>query len=271
MNQLDSFLNVASVLHELFKEEDVMISIASREKVVSYKPGLTIDVGNEGDDVIPGDSLYEAIQTGEVQKMYVPREVRGVPFRAVTAPLFNDKNEIVGAIGIAWGLERQEEVSHLAENLATNLEQISASVNDIVSMAQQSANFQDEIMDSVKDMETKAEETSNITEFIKKISSQSHLLGLNAEIEAARAGEHGRGFAVVSTEIRKLALDSENSVKSIEQTLLDIQEALSIIADKVSQNTGNIQSQTAATEEINAAIEELNPLADRLIDLAKQL
>jgi len=54
---------------------------------------------------------------------------------------------------------------------------------------------------------------------IVDIADRINMLSLNASIEAARAGEHGRGFAVVANEIGKLASQTGESVKEIENVL----------------------------------------------------
>lgn len=76
------------------------------------------------------------------------------------------------------------------------------------------------------------------TEIITSIAEETNLLSLNASIEAARAGESGRGFAVVAAQIQKLAEQSNESSRTIE----DITNALIKNSDEAVEIMSRVHS-----------------------------
>ena len=88
---------------------------------------------------------------------------------------------------------------------------------------------------------------------IQEIAEQTNLLALNASIEAARAGDAGRGFGIVANEIRKLAEQSDQSSKNIDQIITTIQkESATMVgvldeAMVVSTTTSNLLNDASAS------------------------
>jgi methyl-accepting chemotaxis protein len=78
---------------------------------------------------------------------------------------------------------------------------------------------------SAKATESLAQATDQVREFVtlvQKIARQSKLLALNAAMEAARAGEQGEGFAVVATEVRRLAATATEAAERTAALMKDV-------------------------------------------------
>ncbi len=77
---------------------------------------------------------------------------------------------------------------------------------------------------------------------INDISDQINLLSLNAAIEAARAGDAGRGFAVVADEVSKLADQTANSLKEINQIISKNEDEISMGLNQIMETTGVLKT-----------------------------
>ncbi len=271
MNDLECLLQVGPILKELFEDEDVMIAITDRKEILEFIPGKTMVFGKKGDRLVRGEGLIEVIESGKTHREKVSKDVLGLPYKTVAVPIRDEKRQVIGTIGFGWSLDWHERMTQISENLVSSLQQISASISEIANTAQEVASVQQSMVDSARQTKQDANQATKITDVIKNLSSQSHMLGLNAAIEAARANEHGRGFAVVANEVRKLASDSRNSVVQIEQGLRNMAESIDHILQQITSNTNHVTSQAAATQEILQAIQQLNELSQHLNELANEV
>ncbi|MFK7952202.1 MAG: methyl-accepting chemotaxis protein [Ekhidna sp.] len=105
------------------------------------------------------------------------------------------------------------EISNSGSEMAIN---VMETMNDI-------SQFSEKTSQSMKVLTKRSEDINRTLGVITEIASQTNLLALNAAIEASSAGDSGRGFSVIAEEIRKLAEDSKNSAREIENLIREVQ------------------------------------------------
>ena len=119
-----------------------------------------------------------------------------------------------------------EETNHEVHNLlefANNMSQSTVEAKEVLveleKINKEAEQYIDVIAEQTATTNESAMKINEATKLITSIAEETNLLSLNASIEAARAGEQGRGFAVVAAEIQKLAEQSNESAKQIEEII----------------------------------------------------
>ncbi len=163
----------------------------------------------------------------------------------------------------------QYKLKNMAHNLHDTISQIAAAMQELAASSTEVTANEHSLNEEIRDVHVVSEEINQVLDGIKRIADQTNLLGLNASIEAARAGEHGRGFGVVAEEIRKLSIESKNTVVNVRDLTLRIQKSVTKTISSSNSTLRTTEQQTAAIQEINARINEIATMTDDLENLAR--
>lgn len=172
----------------------------------------------------------------------------------------------------------------ISEEIAITANEMEATTRSIMSLASKAKAAFETIHKHTKsiteinvNLKDKSEQFEPIVGAISEISQQINLLSLNAAIEASRAGEMGKGFAVVSTEIRKLA----DKTKGETDKVVPIMQGIKIDIDSISSNMVKLGSETkeyaeaietlhSSISEVNQALQNLSIASDKLASFGKK-
>ncbi len=240
--------------------------------------------------VIHGGS--KKIQTEGIDRIVVTEEEvikSGNKMKAGVNLAIKDGTTIIGTFGIAGEIRVIEPIAQLAAGwiisklheketstevrrcvtqMSDAIEKTSMATNELTISSQKLAATGVESGMMSKEASTGISNTSEILGVIRKIASQTNLLGLNAAIEAARAGEQGRGFSVVAEEVRKLSGESNHSATAIENQLNQLKESVNKMINGISQNGSILEDQAKSTQNIAEMVEGLRKVSHRLLELA---
>ena len=156
----------------------------------------------------------------------------------------------------------------IVKNEDTNKEELSVAMKKINSSHENVDNTSQNISGTLehftminKKSEHLHQQANNITSIVGMVSSiaeQTNLLALNASIEAARAGEEGRGFAVVADSVRKLAEQSKEAVKEINNHLAQFVEEINSFVEALQREYVSLEVETRSLENVKSISFEAN-------------
>ncbi len=171
-----------------------------------------------------------------------------------------------------------DEAALAVSNMASSIEEVAAQVGSLQTISDETSRTAqrggssigtivdgmhtirttiNDLAGDIRQLGVNSEQIGDIVKVIDRIAEQTNLLALNAAIEAARAGEHGRGFAVVASEIRKLADGSVQATKEIAAHISSTQSVISEVVGAMERLTDRVEESANSTGLASSALQDI--------------
>ncbi|WP_210396796.1 methyl-accepting chemotaxis protein [Motiliproteus sediminis] len=145
-------------------------------------------------------------------------------------------------------------------------------VNETVSAINALASEIERAAGVIESVNSDSREIGGILDVIRGIAEQTNLLALNAAIEAARAGDQGRGFAVVADEVRSLAQRTQESTEEIQRMIERLQRgaqsAVEVMTSSQSQAQQGVDKASAAGDALDKIEQAIGRISDMNLHIA---
>lgn len=188
--------SLTKVIRGITETTSVLASSSEGLEQVSKQNSITVDgIDNAIEDIASG-AISQAESTEDASKQVMIMGNRIEDTTSAVNTLHLNANEMK---------ESSEEAMQTLQSLQLINQKTKQAIGVIYEQTNENQVFAQKIKEAINVITTIAEETN--------------LLSLNASIEAARAGESGRGFGVVADQIKKLAEQSNQSAKEIEEII----------------------------------------------------
>jgi methyl-accepting chemotaxis protein len=238
--------------------------------------GMLADAAND-----MADQLRKLLQ--DLQQ--ASSQITGASTQVLTAAEEHASGSVQQAASIAQVTATMEELTNAAKRIAMSATSVEKIADDSARAAH--AGY-DSVGEALEAMETirrrvadisgktlllgeRSQRISEVLNLIKDIAGEIHLLAVNAAIESAAAGEHGKRFAVVASEVRRLAERTRESAEEIKGIVGEIQSATNTSVLATEQGVKEVESGVSLATRARGSLEEIIQMVDRTTQAIRQI
>ena len=254
---------------------------------------LMRDVSTAAQSIAKGDLRPVVQGTGELPDSFrgMLESLRGMvhQIRETSVDLASAAAEIFAAsqeqeAAAASQSSAMVEISRTMDSLSESAAHVSDAVQGVLGNAERTLHNTDDMVRRIGELTSHANRIGEILEVIRDIADRSDLLALNGSLEASHAGEGGRGFALVASEMRRLAERVTASVSDVKKLVSDIRDSGSstVMAteeskklaegttDAARQITFVTQQQRSGTEQVSQSIKGIADVVSQAVSATSQ-
>lgn len=172
--------------------------------------------------------------------------------------------------------ENVQTAAAAAEEMSMSIAEISRRLTHTTDIVGIAANETQITNGQIANLLQVAKKIGDVVKLIHDIASQTNLLALNATIEAARAGAAGKGFVVVASEVKSLAVQTAKATENIAGQIAEVQEstaaavaAISRVAERMQEINEDTSSVAASIRQQDVATGEISRNVGRAADGTK--
>jgi methyl-accepting chemotaxis protein len=142
------------------------------------------------------------------------------------------------------------------DELSNSIGEISRQLDQTTQVVRLAANEAEATNAQITGLAEAAQKIGDVVELIRNIAGQTNLLALNATIEAARAGEAGRGFSVVASEVKSLAVQTAKATEDISAQILSVQDSTSSAVAAIQRITERMREIDTAASAVSTSVDQ---------------
>ncbi|MEK4363244.1 methyl-accepting chemotaxis protein [Paenibacillus sp. FSL M8-0212] len=272
MNVVDALLKVMPYISMILREP-ASLTVYDHEKVLEVVTTDKFDLGFEkGMPLLESYQNFAILKNGrEATLATLSKEVYGIELDILNIPIFDDNQNVVAVFCVSYDQSNQNQLEDIIQENQTINGNLVDMVQHVAAHAEELQATSEQILQNTRIAVQNSSQINKVAGFIREISEQTNLLGLNAAIEAARVGEAGAGFGVVASEVRKLSVDAKQATSDIDTSLRDVQQVIKQMEVEVSQIAASSQEQATLVASFTDVIEQLNETGARMKTLSEQL
>ena len=164
-----------------------------------------------------------------------------------------------------------EEVSRTMQSLHDSASNIADAARGVFDNAQRTRQTTEGMSSNVLTLNGHTNRIAELLEVIRDIADRSDLLALNASLEATRAGDAGRAFALVASEMRRLAERVTGSVQDVKSLLADIRSSAAATAISTDESSKLAEDTTESARQITMVTQQQRTATGQVLESMREI